>query len=643
MAITTNVPSNNFEDLQRDVQDATRFTNATAPFTNRVGQSITPIPVRDSQLAAKVAEAASAVEALGWFPAAGSFTDGGTITARNQVLFNDADGSFYSWSGELPKVVPAASTPASAGGISANAWINRGDATLRSGLAAPDSNVLVGGRFAREIGYAGDIRRFLNRATNDHQRALVDALEFCRAEQQSLYIPGGDWYFEESTPAGGMVAIIGDGVSVTRLNLNLPAGSTYLFNINSNGGGRRHVSGLSITGSGQYSAKDGFISMTNAYNTEFSYISAFNSGRVFNLLNSWGCHLKNMRIMFVDNPINMLIPNGSTIENVYIQRFVGSAVRLEAGLATGIKNLILEYGQNADGSAGGTGLVMLGMESYTVDGLYTEGSMGTEVQLTFKNQKACMNGKIRNYWCNGSVTNSVIRAESVRGLTIEDVTMITPSKPLIDFSNRIYSDGLIDVGKVSQIDPNTNGFLGQLRGAGQDLVPIATNNSLIRMVDYQPKIGNGTNADLNNIAPHTQVDSDGRLPFSAFAPSVSAASQPSGLTATSSATQNVFGAGSSGITLLARSHCRVPILITGTMTSSSGTDTFAAFRLTNETTGATEATTVRNTGASGTESTQGLFINLAPGRNVIKLAITRVQGGSGTNTFTVSDFVVDQP
>lgn len=155
MAITTNVPSNNFEDLQRDVQDATRFTNATAPFTNRVGQSITPIPVRDSQLAAKVAEAATAVEALGWFPVAGSFTDGGTIAARNQVLFNDADSSFYSWSGALPKVVPAASTPASTGGISANAWINRGDAALRSALAATGSTVPVGGVGAGDIANAG--------------------------------------------------------------------------------------------------------------------------------------------------------------------------------------------------------------------------------------------------------------------------------------------------------------------------------------------------------------------------------------------------------------------------------------------------------------------------------------------------------
>lgn len=79
----------------------------------------------------------------GWFPVAGSFTDGGTIAARNQVLFNDEDSSFYSWSGTLPKAVPVASTPASTGGISANAWVNRGDAALASALAA--GTAYVGG------------------------------------------------------------------------------------------------------------------------------------------------------------------------------------------------------------------------------------------------------------------------------------------------------------------------------------------------------------------------------------------------------------------------------------------------------------------------------------------------------------------
>ena len=56
MALTTNVPSDQFEDLQRDVQDATRFVNqASGTFLNRVGLEITPIPVANSAIASDVA------------------------------------------------------------------------------------------------------------------------------------------------------------------------------------------------------------------------------------------------------------------------------------------------------------------------------------------------------------------------------------------------------------------------------------------------------------------------------------------------------------------------------------------------------------------------------------------------------------
>jgi len=52
MAITTNVPSDNFEDLQRDVQDATRFVNGNTVFTNRTGKSIRPIPLVSDEIEA---------------------------------------------------------------------------------------------------------------------------------------------------------------------------------------------------------------------------------------------------------------------------------------------------------------------------------------------------------------------------------------------------------------------------------------------------------------------------------------------------------------------------------------------------------------------------------------------------------------
>lgn len=79
----------------------------------------------------------------------GDFDTGFTVTERQQVfLYN---GEWYRWDGALPKTVAASSTPSSTGGIGAGAWVSVGDAALRSALAAPDSDVLVGGRPAKEI------------------------------------------------------------------------------------------------------------------------------------------------------------------------------------------------------------------------------------------------------------------------------------------------------------------------------------------------------------------------------------------------------------------------------------------------------------------------------------------------------------
>lgn len=130
-------------------QIATEWANRPAGWFSATESG--PLPSIKEFVAQQQAKFEQAIYNTGWFPADGSFEFGGTITARNQVLFNDADGSFYSWSGALPKVVPAASTPASTGGISANAWVNRGDGALRSALAAPDSTVAVGGVAAGEI------------------------------------------------------------------------------------------------------------------------------------------------------------------------------------------------------------------------------------------------------------------------------------------------------------------------------------------------------------------------------------------------------------------------------------------------------------------------------------------------------------
>lgn len=52
-----------------------------------------------------------------------SFQHGATLTLKNQILLNENDGRYYRWLGVFPKIVPANSTPDSAGGFGENAWV----------------------------------------------------------------------------------------------------------------------------------------------------------------------------------------------------------------------------------------------------------------------------------------------------------------------------------------------------------------------------------------------------------------------------------------------------------------------------------------------------------------------------------------
>lgn len=74
-----------------------------------------------------------------------SFEDGATITQRNQALRHAETGKLYRWAGDLPKTVPASSTPTSSGGVGANAWLEVSDVALRQDLASPTGIGLVGG------------------------------------------------------------------------------------------------------------------------------------------------------------------------------------------------------------------------------------------------------------------------------------------------------------------------------------------------------------------------------------------------------------------------------------------------------------------------------------------------------------------
>lgn len=70
-----------------------------------------------------------------------SFDLGATITQRNEALRHTASGEFYRWGGNLPKVIPAGSTPANSGGVGNKAWVEVSLASIGSSLA---SNVTTG-------------------------------------------------------------------------------------------------------------------------------------------------------------------------------------------------------------------------------------------------------------------------------------------------------------------------------------------------------------------------------------------------------------------------------------------------------------------------------------------------------------------
>ena len=113
---------------------------------------------------------------LGFEPATFDFTTGGTLSTadRNKAvlwsLSSGGDGYWYYWAGALPKVIPAASTPASTGGVIAGAWRPVGDITLRGDLAA--------GNGASLVGFTQAGTGTANRTTQDKLRENVSLSDF---------------------------------------------------------------------------------------------------------------------------------------------------------------------------------------------------------------------------------------------------------------------------------------------------------------------------------------------------------------------------------------------------------------------------------------------------------------------------------
>jgi len=222
MPLNDPIGSTALDVLKRNAQDTDRFVNQTSgTVINRTGAQITPLPVIAQQAQDLVDQTAqqlaAAVTATGWF-VVGEFATGFTFTARNQIGF-DASGNTWSYNGSLPFTVPAGTVP------SEPTYTNRGDAALRSALAAPDSTVPIGGveagDLARRYHEAVSVKDFGAKGDwddNTHTGADdTEAIQNAVNSGNAIHFPKGKYKVSLPITLPSGTLIFGDGWSKTKI------------------------------------------------------------------------------------------------------------------------------------------------------------------------------------------------------------------------------------------------------------------------------------------------------------------------------------------------------------------------------------------------------------------------------------------
>lgn len=131
------IPSEDPRDLKFNAGKIDEVVNSDAHYyTDRFG-------VRRWTIAGFQYTAEEAIRKYGYITM-DSFEDGATLTLPNQTLRYEANGEYYRWDGEFPKIVPAGSTPDSTGEVKLGAWVSVGDASLRTEIASDSGLSIIG-------------------------------------------------------------------------------------------------------------------------------------------------------------------------------------------------------------------------------------------------------------------------------------------------------------------------------------------------------------------------------------------------------------------------------------------------------------------------------------------------------------------
>ncbi|MFW9600895.1 MAG: DUF2793 domain-containing protein, partial [Prevotella sp.] len=141
------------------------------------------------------------------------FSTGYTITDSRQLLFYPTNQTYYQWNGTLPKVVSAGSTPATSGGISSTAWVDRTDLTLRGDLALPSGSAMSGYRTGTAE-HALDNLHGSSVYLSDYP-TLKDAINALPVFGGVVRVPvgrflSGDWNYDNDYMSKANVTIVGE-------------------------------------------------------------------------------------------------------------------------------------------------------------------------------------------------------------------------------------------------------------------------------------------------------------------------------------------------------------------------------------------------------------------------------------------------
>lgn len=485
----------------------------------------------------------------------------------------------------------------------------------------------------KDFGAIGD-------GVTDDTNAFLDAVAYIRSGAgKILYVPSGNYKLTAPMPTGSSFGIVGDSMNNSMLR---PQGFTgYLFNFTDNFN-YQPICDIRVIGTDYYTGPSFLRNPNGFYGVIYNiYIQNLENG--INLNFAFSVWMNNLRIIHVANPIALDVANGTEISNVYIQRYTGNGIFIDRSGAPRLTNIICEYGDGGNTTAG---ILLRACASAVIDNYYAEGGSAMALFLTFRNGVPCSNTYIRNCWItlNGPILFDFAWAQ---GTTLENVYLLlgsgSNSEQVIRFGRYegfpVFAPGPnpVYVSNIYQIDRDTRN--SRANPLDKPLIPISNRNQFIYVMKPFPMVGNGTSEDGSNLANHTIKDINGLRPRLYTKPTDYRSNTASGLTCSGS--DSNYGSNSPGITIQSTDYGSFRLIVEGTITTSSGAAAISKFKAINTTTGDFLETNAISLGASGSQYTLSIFVNVRPGKNKVSLAITREQSGGGTNTFTVSDYAID--